>query len=157
MSNPSITPYVVGQWVRGERFYGRQRHLQEILAGPRESLWLLETRRIGKTSLLRQLEWIASQRPELGYLPLFWDLQGTDDPAELHLSFHDALLDSEERWSELGIEVATLDPDDLFASLTHLRRQIRTTGRPCSCPPWRTSKRDHWSFRIIWMMSFDLF
>ena len=129
MSVPSITPYVVGQWVRGERFYGRQNHLQEILAGPRESLWLLGTRRIGKTSLLRQLEWIASQRPELGYLPLFWDLQGTDDPAELHLSFHDALLDSEERWSELGIEVATLDPDDLFASLTRLRRQIRATGR----------------------------
>ena len=97
--------------------------------GPRESLSLLGTRRIGKTSLLRQLEWIASQRPELAHLPLFWDLQGTDDPAELHLSFHDALLDSEERWSELGIEVATLDPDDLFASLTHLRRQIRTTGR----------------------------
>ena len=129
MSVPSITPYVVGQWVRGERFYGRQNHLQELLAGPRESLWLLGTRRIGKTSLLRQLEWIASQRPELGYLPLFWDLQGTDDPAELHLRFHDALLDPEERWSELGIEVATLDPDDLFASLTHLRRQIRTTGR----------------------------
>ena len=74
MNVPSITPYVVGQWVRGERFYGRQRHLEEILAGPRESLWLLGTRRIGKTSLLRQLEWIASQRPELGYLPLFWDL-----------------------------------------------------------------------------------
>lgn len=55
--------------------------------------------------------------------------KSSQDPAELHLSFHDALLDSEERWSELGIEVATLDPDDLFASLAHLRRQIRTTGR----------------------------
>jgi hypothetical protein len=129
MSEPPIIPYVVGQWVRGERFYGRQSHLQEILEGPRESLWLLGTRRIGKTSLLRQLEWIATERPELGYLPLFWDLQGAHDPSELHLSFHDALLDSDQRWSELGIEVSKLDPKDLFASLTHLRRQIRTMGR----------------------------
>ena len=129
MSHPSIIPYVVGQWVRGERFYGRQAHLREILEGPRESLWLLGTRRIGKTSLLRQLEWIAASRPDQGYLPLFWDLQGADEPAELHLSFHDALLDSEQRWAELGIEVSKLDPEDLFASLTRLRRQIRTTGR----------------------------
>ncbi|MGB5296777.1 MAG: protein kinase [Thermoanaerobaculia bacterium] len=129
MSDPSIIPYVVGQWVRGERFYGRQAHLQEILEGSRESLWLLGTRRIGKTSLLRQLEWIASSSPDLGYLPLFWDLQGAEDPAELHLSFHDALLDSEQRWSDLGIEVSNLDPEDLFASLTRLRRQIRIAGR----------------------------
>lgn len=128
VSDPSIIPYVVGQWVRGDRFYGRQAHLQEILEGPRESLWLLGTRRIGKTSLLRQLEWIACRKPDLAYLPLFWDFQGADDPAELHLSFHDALLDSEQRWSELGIEVSKLDPEDLFASLTLLRRQIRTTG-----------------------------
>ena len=129
MSDPSIIPYVVGQWVRDERFYGRQAHLREILEGPRESLWLLGTRRIGKTSLLRQLEWIATRRADLGYIPLFWDLQGADDPRELHLGFHDALLDSEESWAELGIEVSDLDPENLFASLTRLRRQIRTTGR----------------------------
>jgi len=129
MSDPPIIPYVVGQWVRDKRFYGRHHHLREVLDGPRESLWILGTRRIGKTSLLRQLEWIAAERPELGYLPLFWDFQGADDPSELHLSFHDALLDSEQRWSELGIEVSRLDPKDLFASLTHLRRQIRTTDR----------------------------
>ena len=129
MSDPSIIPYVVGQWVRGERFYGRRLHLREILDGPRDALWLLGTRRIGKTSLLRQLEWMTARRSDLGYLPLFWDLQGADDPAELHLSFHDALLDSEQRWAELGISVSQLDPEDLFASLTRLRRQIRTTGR----------------------------
>ena len=70
VSDPSIIPYVVGQWVRGDRFYGRQAHLQEILEGPRESLWLLGTRRIGKTSLLRQLEWIASRNPDLWLAPL---------------------------------------------------------------------------------------
>ena len=49
MSNP----YVVGQWVRGPRFYGRVSQIEEILDGPRNSLWVLGTRRIGKTSLLR--------------------------------------------------------------------------------------------------------
>ena len=65
MNVPSITPYVVGQWVRGKRFYGRQSHLQEILAGPRESLWLLGTRRIGKTSLLRQQDALVSARGQV--------------------------------------------------------------------------------------------
>ena len=49
-------PFVVGQWVRGERFYGRRALIEEVLNGPRNSLWVLGTRRIGKTSLLKQLE-----------------------------------------------------------------------------------------------------
>ena len=58
------------------------------------------SRRIGNTSLLRLLEWIATRRIELESLTLLWNLQGADDPAELHLSLHDALLDSEQRWAE---------------------------------------------------------
>ena len=78
-------PYVVGQWVRGERFYGRSALIDEILDGPRNSLWVLGTRRIGKTSLLKQLEHLTStERRE--YLPIFWDFQGADDPQELDLS-----------------------------------------------------------------------
>ena len=56
MSVVRANPYVVGQWVRGERFYGRRALIDEILNGPRNSLWVLGTRRIGKTSLLKQLE-----------------------------------------------------------------------------------------------------
>ena len=52
MSTVKIIPYVVGQWVRGERFYGREAVLSEVLEGQRESLWLLGTRRIGMSSLL---------------------------------------------------------------------------------------------------------
>ncbi len=129
MIRPPLLPYVVGQWVRGDRFYGRRAQLAEILDGQRDSLWLLGTRRVGKTSVLKQLEQLATASPDLDYLPLFWDLQGATEPRELHLSFHDALLDSEERWAEVGVSVSSLDAEDLFDSLARLRRQVRGTGR----------------------------
>ena len=51
------------------------------------------------------------------------------EPRELHLSFHDALLDSEERWADVGVSVSSLDPDDLFDSLARVRRRVRGTGK----------------------------
>ena len=128
MNSPAPIPFVVGQWVRGDRFYGRGEAISEILDGPREAIWLLGTRRIGKTSLLKQLEYLTRADDSL-YVPLFWDLQGADNPRELHLSFHDAILDAEERLTTLGVELETLDEEDLFASLARLRRRLRSSGR----------------------------
>ena len=93
-------PYVVGQWVRGDKFYGRTALIDEILHGHRNWLWLLGTRRIGKTSLLKQVEHIAAADPELDYFPLFWDFQGSHTPEELNLGFGDS-LDSllERQWA----------------------------------------------------------
>ncbi len=62
-------PFVVGQWVRGVKFYGRAAQIEEILEGNRNSIWLLGTRRIGKTSLLKELEHITAGSPERGYFP----------------------------------------------------------------------------------------
>ncbi|MEJ2084790.1 MAG: ECF-type sigma factor, partial [Acidobacteriota bacterium] len=128
MTTIQAAPYVVGQWVRGERFYGRGKLIKEILQGHRESLWLLATRRIGKTSLLKQLEFLTDTT-ESRFVPLFWDFQGADEPRELHLSFHDALLDAEERLATLNIDLATMDEEDLFGSLSRLRRLLRPTGK----------------------------
>lgn len=128
MSTVKIIPYVVGQWVRGERFYGREAVLSEVLEGQRESLWLLGTRRIGKTSLLKELELRTS--PEASdFVPLFWDFQGADEPRELHLSFHDALLDAEERLELLGVDLDAMDAEDLFGSMARLRRHLRSTDK----------------------------
>jgi hypothetical protein len=121
-------PYVVGQWVRGERFYGRRALIEEILDGPRNSLWVLGTRRIGKTSLLKQLEHITcTTRRE--FLPVFWDFQGADDPEELALTFTDALLDAEDRLEAAGVEVASLEGQELFSSMALLRRRLTGQGR----------------------------
>jgi len=125
---PRGNPYVVGQWVRGDKFYGRTELIEEILDGPRNSIWVLGTRRIGKTSLLKQLEHLTSS-DDRGYVPLFWDFQGADDPAELALTFSDALLDAEDRLADIGIEVSDIEGDDLFGSMGALRRKLRAQGR----------------------------
>jgi hypothetical protein len=122
-------PYVIGQWVRGERFYGRTAQIEEILQGHRNCIWLLGTRRVGKTSLLKQVEHIAEASAEWRFLPVFWDLQGAETPEELHLNFSDALLDADERLARIGISLEDIEADDLFVSLNKLRRQLRERKR----------------------------
>lgn len=121
---PSI-PFVIGQWVRGDRFYGRNAQIAEILEGHRNCVWLLGTRRIGKTSLLRQIEHIEETSPIRRYLPVFWDFQGAETPEELHLNFADALLDADSRLERVGIGLAEVEAEDVFVSLERLRRQLR--------------------------------
>ena len=124
----SPTPYVVGQWVRGQNFYGRAEVIDEVLKGNRNWLWLLGTRRIGKTSVLKQLEHLAVTTPDLGFVPVFWDLQGADRPEELHLDFADALLDAEERLAQIGIDLTEVRSHDCFESLGQLRRRLMAQG-----------------------------
>lgn len=124
----SVTPFVVGQWVRGQKFYGRTTLIQEILEGPRNWIWLLGTRRIGKTSLLKQIAHLT-QAGSQGFFPLFWDFQGAADPQELHMGFHDALLDAEDALTDLGVALTQVEDADLFTAMARLRRQARMHGR----------------------------
>jgi len=122
----SMTPFVVGQWVRGDKFYGRTALIEEVLRGHRNWLWLLGTRRIGKTSMLKQLEYLTQTTPELGFVPVYWDFQGSTTPEELHMGFSDSLLDAEERLEEIGIDPQEIESDDLFRSISRLRRKLRS-------------------------------
>ncbi|MDH3338347.1 MAG: winged helix-turn-helix domain-containing protein [Gammaproteobacteria bacterium] len=121
---PAI-PFVVGQWVRGDRFYGREAQIEEIFEGHRNCIWLLGTRRIGKTSLLKQLEHIAETSRGRRYFPIFWDFQGAETADELHLNFGDALLDADERLERIGLDIKEVEAEDLFVSLERLRRGLR--------------------------------
>jgi hypothetical protein len=85
---------------------------------------VLGTRRVGKTSFLRQLERITERESSFGIFPLFWDLQGCIDPEELHLSLEDALLDIEHRVEDAGFNLAELEADDVFGVLTKLRQAL---------------------------------
>lgn len=118
-------PFVVGQWVRGDRFYGRTAQIEEILEGHRNCIWLLGTRRIGKTSLLKQIEFITETSWDRRYFPIFWDFQGAETAAELHFNFIDALLDADERLEQIGIKVEDVEADDLFVSIARLQRRLR--------------------------------
>ena len=128
MSSPRDIPYVVGQWVRGEKFYGRDELISEVLHGHRNSIWVLGTRRVGKTSLLQQLEHLTSSG-ELGFFSIFWDFQGADNPEELSLTFNDALLDADDRLQTIDIALADIENEDLFVSMGGLRRRLRSQGR----------------------------
>jgi DNA-binding winged helix-turn-helix (wHTH) protein len=121
--------YVVGQWVRGERFHGRSAEIAEILDGPRNGVWLLGARAIGKTSLLKQLEHLTANDPGSRYFPVFWDLQGSVEAAALPGDFLAALADAEERLSGLGLRLEDFVADDFFVSLGRLRRALRAAGR----------------------------
>jgi DNA-binding winged helix-turn-helix (wHTH) protein len=114
-------PFVAGGWVRAERFYGRDEQLAEILGGPRDALWIVGTRAVGKTSLLRQVEHLTAAAPERGYMPLVLDLEGVEDAAE-------ALLDSAPRLSAAGIAPGDVPSGDFFTSLGRLRRLLGARG-----------------------------
>ncbi len=121
-----VIPYVVGQWVRGSRFYGRSAQISEILHGHRNCIWLIGTRRIGKTSMLKQIELIAAAEPDPRYFPVFWDFQGADTPEELHLNLEDALLDAEVRLRQIDVAIKDLQGGDLFDALDRLRYRLRS-------------------------------
>lgn len=125
----SASPYVVGQWVRGERFYGRSAEIAEILDGPRNCVWLLGSRAIGKTSMLKQLEYLTANDPESRYVPVFWDLQGSVEPDDLPGDFSAAVADAEDRLDAIGVRREDVAADDFFDSLGRLRRALRARGR----------------------------
>ncbi len=122
-------PYSAGQWVHGERFYGREALLAELLTGPRNGVWLLGSRAIGKTSTLKQLALLAGGAGEGPYLPLFWDLQGCERPAELDASFAEALAEAEEALAAAEVPPTELAGADFLSSLARLRRALRARGR----------------------------
>jgi hypothetical protein len=126
---------VVGQWVRGERFYGRERELAALGAGLRSTagrrLWIAGLRRIGKTSLLRQLELLALAGAAEGaapVLPLYWDLQEADEPDELAPSLDDALLDAGEAFERLGLDPPAPGGGDPAALLERLGADLAAHG-----------------------------
>lgn len=125
---PPVWPYVVGQWVRADGFYGRGEQLCEVLDGPRNGFWVVGTRRRGKTSLLKQLEHLAAAEASHRFVPVFWDLEGTDDDSALASSFEEALFDAEPRLEEVGLSLSEIVDDDLFRMLGTLRRRLSAAG-----------------------------
>ncbi len=122
----TAVPFVIGQWVCGPRFYGREAEIAGLLGSQQRWLWVAGLRRIGKTSLLKQLDHLTAV--DAGTLPLFWDLQGVGGVEELGLTFMDALLDAEELLAGQGISLEEVEDGDVFASLEKLARVLRRRG-----------------------------
>ena len=123
MHGDRVGPLTATQLAQGEHFYGRTAHINEILDGPRDCLWLLGTRRIGKTFLLRHVGQLAQNSPEKGYVPAFWKLRDADNPAALSASLHDGLSEA-----RLDLHSTTLQTD-VLAAIERARRELRSKER----------------------------
>jgi serine/threonine protein kinase len=125
-----MNPFVAGSWVRGELFHGRKEILKNVLEGNRHALWLLGMRRVGKTSLLKQLEWLALQTSYRdAYLPVYWDMQGSNDLVGLRDSLFESIEDAEETLADHEIETASLEGEDVFKVLRNTMKAVGRSGR----------------------------
>ena len=120
-------PYITGAYVTGSNHYGRRYLLDYLLRSEGRAYWVVGTRRIGKTSLLRQLELLAAAGDR--YVPLFWDMQGCASLTCMGGYLGDAVRDHMERFEPLGVTDALLDQPDPLALLSTLRRLVRRAGR----------------------------
>ena len=120
-------PYITGAYVTGSNHYGRGHLLDYLLRSEGRAYWVVGTRRIGKTSLLRQLELLAAAGDR--YVPLFWDMQGCESFTCMGGYLGDAVRDHLERFEPLGVTDAMLDQEDPLALLSTLRRLVRRAGR----------------------------
>ena len=123
-------PFTAGKWVRGEDFFGRQDLLQKVLHGEHNNVWFVGTRRLGKTSILKQLEHLGQSTAHAGRnVALYWDLQGSRDLEGLKQGLLDSVELAEARFREIGVDVDKLGELTAFEILSYLERQTRSKDR----------------------------
>jgi AAA domain len=123
-------PFIAGSWVRGENFFGRSTILRELLEGERHSLWVVGARRLGKTSLLKEIEYRVHKSRDTPFVPLYWDLQGSGDARGLADSLLGSVEDSEgfRRATDISVEdLESLHVGEMLATL--VRRTVRSGWR----------------------------
>ena len=123
-------PFIAGSWVRGDNFFGRADILRDILEGARDSLWVVGARRLGKTSLLKELERRVQASAQTAFVPLYWDLQGSSDARGLADNLLGSVEDSEafRRATDIGVEnLEGLPVADMLTTL--VRRTVRSGWR----------------------------
>jgi len=122
-------PYIVGRWLRGDDHYGRQRLTDHLLNTKDQAIWLVGTRRMGKTSLLRQLEWLVEQDATSSYVPLFWNIEGCESANDLAYELFISIEDETERFEALGIDILSLQEMDVNRILRSLQRTLSRQGK----------------------------
>ncbi len=121
-------PFIAGSWVRGEDFFGRGPLLRQILDGERDCLWVVGARRLGKTSLLKELEYRVLGNPQTPYAPVYWDLQGSGDARGLADSLLESIEDSDAFRRATDVEIDQLEGLAVPDMLTTLARRTVKSG-----------------------------
>ena len=120
--------FIVGVPARDDNFYGRERQIQAVLA--LDWTWVCAQRRVGKTSLLLEVERRVNAAGGLG---LFFDLsmlRESSTPEELFRDFYELCCDDhEDEFEALGLGMDAFEgvaPDRAFGRLA---TRLTTGGR----------------------------
>ena len=122
-------PYSVGRWLRGPDHYGREQLLEYLMSAEDPAIWVVGTRRMGKTSMLRQLEWLLTRQEGASAVPLFWDLQGSETKDDFDYELFLAVEDEMPRFQAYGVDVSALYNQDAIQILRTLQRALRVHGK----------------------------
>jgi|GEM_PF-3459200 len=118
-------PFQVQSPVVGDDFYGHQDIVSGVLDEQLNHVWIIGTRRGGKTSILRQIEHVVQHKENYSkkYIPIFWDMQGVADEQGLHERFVEGLWDlNKDKFDILGIDRNQADNmslKDIFHKIGH--------------------------------------
>jgi len=123
-------PFSAGRWVSGDQFFGRDALIGALLQTDEPCNWVIGKRRMGKTSLLRELERRVNTDSS-DRLALFWDIQGSFDTRGLFDSLYDAIEDSRDSYPEIweAFELALEEDGDTARLLKQLARTVNRVGR----------------------------
>ena len=122
-------PFSAGRWVCGPDFFGRAPLIDDMIHSSEACNWIIGKRRMGKTSLLRQIERIVNTKLD-NLFALFWDIQGSYDSQGLCDSLYDGIEDSQdsypENWQRFSFEIS--DETSCPQLLKKLSRALGLTG-----------------------------
>lgn len=114
--------------MRDRNHYGRERLFTYLLKTSDSAVWVVGSRRIGKTSLLRQLEYLTDT-PQSSLVPLFWDMQGCANSGDLSFELFMAVEDEAARFAAYGVTVAELEGHDALVILRRIGRALEACGK----------------------------
>lgn len=117
--------FIINRWVRGDDFFGREQLLAQIAERRRKPTWVLGNRRVGKTSLLRQIQYLCKAGEWDNRVALYWDLQGAGSADGLKEAFLECLEDHEEITEALGLDVDDLEELPFKDVLNKFRRKAK--------------------------------
>ncbi|MCB1041715.1 MAG: AAA family ATPase [Acidobacteria bacterium] len=120
--------FVTNRWVRGDDFFGRQAILDDVAQRLHRPIWLLGNRRAGKTSLLRQIEYLCDSNKWPKAQALFWDIQGAGSSDGLKESILESLEDKPPLLETLDLTIEELEQASFPEICLRLRRKVRQSS-----------------------------
>lgn len=120
MEPRKVNPFIVGDWIKDDKdFIGRESLIRYFLSLQKQFSWLVGSRRMGKTSLLRFLQ--RRFRDDQQVLPVFWDVSGINTSHDVLERLQDALessrADLDARHLGFNIDTAQVDVYALLRAL----------------------------------------